>query len=151
MRTLSPSKQQGVGLVEVLVTLLVVSIGLLGMAVLPLTSIKSNQSAYLRSQATFLAYDISERMRANRFHALEGDYDVDFPGETEAETDTSTRAGADQAEWFDRLAKTLPDGTGQISRTGNLVKIEIRWDDTRGAIGSAASEDPTIFVYETQI
>lgn len=73
----SPSAdQRGATLIEVLVAMLVLSIGLLGLAGMQMTALKSNQSAYYRSQATVLAYDIIDRMRANRADALNGVYDI---------------------------------------------------------------------------
>ncbi|MCX7101946.1 MAG: type IV pilus modification protein PilV, partial [Methylobacter sp.] len=55
----------GFTLIEVLIAMLVLAVGLLGLAGLQATSLKSNQSAYNRSQATQLAYDLADRMRAN--------------------------------------------------------------------------------------
>src|ERR1700679_2772247 len=66
---------RGFTLVEVLVALVVLSIGLLGMAKLVMLSSHSNDSAYLRSQATALAYQILDDMRANRNTALQQGYD----------------------------------------------------------------------------
>lgn len=56
---------KGVTLIEVLVAIVITSIGILGFASLQFLGINSNQSAYYRSQATFIASDLSERMRAN--------------------------------------------------------------------------------------
>ncbi|HEY5602339.1 MAG TPA: type IV pilus modification protein PilV [Gammaproteobacteria bacterium] len=55
----------GVSMIEILVTIVVLSIGLLGMAALQLTGMRSTNSATYRTQATLLANDIAERMRAN--------------------------------------------------------------------------------------
>lgn len=55
----------GVGMIEVLVTLVILSIGLLGLAALQLTGLRSNSSAGARSAATMLANDMADRMRAN--------------------------------------------------------------------------------------
>lgn len=68
---------RGLTLVEILVALLVLSIGLLGLAALQTTSLRFNTSAYYRTQATALAYDLSDRMRANRQAALDGLYNAD--------------------------------------------------------------------------
>src|SRR6185437_11268526 len=68
-------RSNGFTLVEVLVTLLVLSIGLLGIEKLLLVSSRANDSAYLRTQATALAYSILDSMRANRQAAIQGDYD----------------------------------------------------------------------------
>ena len=59
------NKNAGFTLIEVLIAMLVLAVGLLGLAGLQATSLRNNQSAYNRSQATQLAYDIADRMRAN--------------------------------------------------------------------------------------
>lgn len=150
-----PQAQRGATLIEVLVTLLVLSVGLLGMAGLQALSMQSNHSAYYRSQATFLAYDISERMRANRVVALSGGYSVDFPESSSAHTESGDRATTDQAQWLNNLASVLPNGTGKVELTGTLVSIKIRWDDSRGDIrarhAEEASGEEEIFVYRTEI
>jgi len=68
--------QQGFTLVEVLVALLVLSIGLLGVGKLVLFSARSNDSAYMRSQATALAYAMLDYMRANKVAATAGNYNT---------------------------------------------------------------------------
>ncbi|WP_257286032.1 type IV pilus modification protein PilV, partial [Endozoicomonas sp. SESOKO1] len=62
----SPEKKnRGVGLIEVLISLLVITIGILGMAGVHSSSLQYNQSAYVQSQATFLATDMLDRIQAN--------------------------------------------------------------------------------------
>src|SRR4030065_2717121 len=65
---------RGFTLLEVLVAIVVMSIGLLGLAGLMASSLKNSHSAYQRTQATWLAYDALDRMRANRQVALAGGY-----------------------------------------------------------------------------
>jgi type IV pilus assembly protein PilV len=73
----SLARHAGFTLVEVLVSLVVLAIGLLGIAKLMLFSSHSNDSAYLRSQATSLAYEILDDMRANRQEAIfAGTYNI---------------------------------------------------------------------------
>ena len=60
-----PGKSQGFTLIEMLIALVVLSIGLLGLASLQATSLRMNDSAYFRTQAVSLGYDIFERMRGN--------------------------------------------------------------------------------------
>ena len=67
-----PDRISGFTLLEVLVALVILSIGLLGLAGLQAASLRYNHSSYLRSQATLIAYDIVDRMRANRQEALNG-------------------------------------------------------------------------------
>ncbi len=57
---------EGFTLLEILVAVLVLSIGLLGIAGLQVTGLRFNHSAYARTQATLLAYELADRMRANR-------------------------------------------------------------------------------------
>lgn len=136
-------KQHGFSMIEVLVTVLILAIGLLGLAGLQSTSLRSNHSAMLRSQATVLAYDIADRLRANRTAALNGNYDVDLE-----ETPTGTSMVAtDIIAWKDNLAEMLPLGDGAIARDedDNRFTITVQWDDSRGA------EDPKVFTLRTDL
>jgi type IV pilus assembly protein PilV len=139
---------RGFSLMEILVTVIVLSIGLLGLAGLQLSSLKYNHSAYLRSQATFLANDIIDRMHANRNIARNGNYDIALgasaatPGGScnGSITDTCTPAEMailDISDWKTRLAATLPAGDGSISLTAGvndqiMTTVTIQWDDSRG-------------------
>ena len=69
-------RQTGATLIEVLVAVLVTVIGVLGAASLQMNSVKFNHIANTRSHATMLAYDVIDRMRANRAAALNGSYDI---------------------------------------------------------------------------
>jgi type IV pilus assembly protein PilV len=125
-----PRPQRGFTLVEALVALVVLSIGLLGVAALQLSSLQSNSSAASRSQATLLAYEIVDRMRANQVAARNGEYDITF---------AQTPAGASVAQtdligWRQDLRTTLgPSATSQIVRNpaGTTVTyvISIQWSD----------------------
>ena len=148
--------QRGTTLIEVLVTIVLLAIGLLGLAGLQVSSVQSNHSAYHRSQATILAYDISDRMRGNRTAALNGDYDDnDFPESSSTNPVGGSRAQQDKAEWLNTLADVLPGGTGRIERADHLITIHVRWDDSRGEIETVDDEgEPAAtetFVYRTEI
>ncbi len=120
--------QRGTTLVEVLVALVVLSVGLLGIAALQMTSLRNNRGAHLRSQAQVLAYDIADRMRANRNVALANAYVVAL-GVTPA---GGTLNALDLQEWKATLAQALPSGDGEITRVGNMFRIRIRWTDSLG-------------------
>ncbi|HUF71504.1 MAG TPA: type IV pilus modification protein PilV [Gammaproteobacteria bacterium] len=140
------SKARGFSLLEVLVALLVLSIGLLGLASLQATTSRFNYGAYLRSQATTLAYDMADRMRANRDEALDGSYDVaTFPSPAPVcgAVAGATVAARDLSGWQSGLACSLPAGIGRIVRNGNTVTIGVSWDDSRGEAAAEIFEMTT--------
>lgn len=142
------AKHAGFTMVEVLIALIVLSIGLLGLASLQVTTTKFNHSAYLRSQATRLAYSMADRMRANRKAALEdGAYsDVDYVASPACgAVSGSTVAERDISAWRNALACSLPLGNGRIVVNGETVTVSIQWDDTRG------EEDPEEFAMTTRL
>ncbi len=137
----APSRARGFTLIESLVALLVLSIGLLGIAAMQLASLQANNGAFQRTQATFLAQDIADRMRANRTAAINGEYDFAFG--TAAPDAPATVAEGDIALWKARLAATLPaaasgdpddapDAEIDTDVATNTVTISIRWDDSKG-------------------
>ena len=153
MRAFSPMGQRGTTLIEVLIALIVLSIGLLGLALLQVTSVQSNHSAYYRSQATVLAHDLADRMRANRTAALGDAYVFDYPASSYDHSVSGTQAEKDKAEWLNAVAQTLPEGTGKIEKTGTLISIFVRWNDDRGRIKKVDSTESgtETFIYRTEI
>ena len=142
---------RGFTLIEVLVALIVLSIGLLGLASLQANGLRSNHSGYLRSQATIFAYEMTDRLRANRKTAIAGNYDIDL---TDATPTGSTIQDVDRKDWLDALAISLPSGDGEIDCTTTTVSsistyactITIQWNDTR-----REDKPPQQFVMTTQL
>jgi type IV pilus assembly protein PilV len=130
----------GFSLLEVLIAIVVMSFGLLGLVGLQMTAMKNNHSAYHRAQATLLAYDIIDRMRANRDVALAGTYDITMGAA--APGTTTTIVNADRAAWLNALAARLPSGDGSIATTTatSTVVVTIQWDDSRGTDGSTSKQ-----------
>lgn len=148
------SHQRGATLIEVLVAVLILSVGLLGLAGLQMTALKSNHSAYYRSQATLLAYDIIDRMRANRADALNGVYDIAIKNEAcDPDLEPSgTLAQRDVAEWLNSLSCMLSgDARGSVVRNGRLFTVSIEWNDNRGRIEDVQEADRETFIYRTQL
>lgn len=135
--------ESGFSLIEVLVSMLVLGVGILGMVALQLNGMKFNHTAAVRTQATFLAYDIADRMRANRAEARSGEYDIAL--EDDAPSDSSI-AATDLQAWKDALAEQLPEGDGAVERDGNTVRIIVQWSEGR-LDGSEAQQ----FTFETQL
>lgn len=144
------SEQYGFTLIEVLIAVLVLSIGLLGLAGLQAVSIRMNHGAYMRSQATNLAYEIADSMRANRGNASTyvGTYATIPCVLTYNRTTSGTTGAADIAEWRNRLACLLPSGRGAIAVPANSQRatITVTWDESRYG-GSAAQT----FAFSTEL
>lgn len=132
----------GFTLLEVLIALLVLSIGLLGLAALQTSGLRFNQMASMRTLATEAAYDITDRMRANPTGVTANMYVIgltDAPGDMGA---TGT-ALTDLTEWR-ILVKRLPGGTSEITQCdtadgcdGLTHIITVYWDEARmGATGT---------------
>ncbi len=135
-------KQSGFTLLEVLIAVLVLAIGLLGLAGLMTSSIRNNQSAYQRTQATWLAYDVVDRMRINRAVALAGGYNMAL-GTPAACAANPALAGAmsaqDLTSWKNQIACALPAGDGAVAIQANrTVTVTVKWNDSRGTAGDAA-------------
>ena len=142
----SRREQRGTTLIETLVALVVLSIGLLGVAALQMTSLRNNRGAHLRSQAAVLAYDIADRMRANRTAALGGAYTVAM-----AAIPVGTALNdLDIQAWKQSLSITLPAGDGSIGlEGGNVVVITVQWTDTLE--GETANAGVQTFTTRTRI
>lgn len=124
------SRTRGVSLIEVLVALLILSVGLLGLAGLQTASLQYNHSASLRTQANNFAYDMADRMRVNRNAAVDGHYNIDKGGSLPT---GNSVADQDVAEWVQTVRNTLPDGDASIHVNNNATgTITIEWDDSRG-------------------
>lgn len=119
MRTLA--RQRGVSLIEVLMAVLIFSVGLIGLAGLLVMASRSNQAAYLRTQVTFLAGNMADRMRANPVGLWNGAYDGDVKADDKAK---ACNAGAactpaevaarDRSAWAGMLSTALPDAKASI-------------------------------------
>jgi len=143
------NRQRGMTLIEILVTVLVLAVGLLGMASLTVGSLKNNQGAFLRTQATILAYDMADRMRANSAEAIAGSYDGLKTKTASAAScgksgcTGSERVAADLYAWKQQVEGVngsmamLPGGEGEISggggatNAGNVFTITITWKEDR--------------------
>jgi type IV pilus assembly protein PilV len=145
----------GFTLIEVLITLIVFSIGLLGLASLQGQSINSSYNAHLRTQATSLVGSMIDRMRANRQQATSTeDYITDFGDEPISITNNCVTSDCspnqiallDLLEWKCNLGKyesesycaglvsqaTLPGGDGEIIRVAGQTQVSVSWTGTSG-------------------
>jgi type IV pilus assembly protein PilV len=133
----SPKRLAGVSLIEVLVALVLLSIGLLGLAGLQASGMRVGQSSIHRSLAAQLAHDIIERMRANAAGA--GAYSIALGDAAPACTGV---AACDLRDWRLRL-RSLPAGTGAVTVSGGEATVLVQWDDSRaaGALRGSRADD----------
>ena len=136
---MTPLRQKGLSLIEVMITLAVFSFGLLALAALMASGLKYNTSALHRSYATSQAYDMADRMRANRL-GLDAGYYNDL-SETDTDPDCiesgctpEQMAHYDTWQWNTDNARLLPEGAGTVSLKSSdsgIYTITVAWNDDR--------------------
>ncbi|VVP00399.1 hypothetical protein PS732_02836 [Pseudomonas fluorescens] len=147
MRAGSKAVQQGMTLIEVLVALLILTVGLLGAAAVQLNALKYTDSSRMTSQASFIAYDMMDRIRANSG----ANYTITPP--------TSANPGnARDQDLYDFTTSIVnfggPTATGSITLNQRVYTITITWSDARAAntanaqrsfvLSSRAAVDPVV-------
>ena len=145
----------GFTLVEVMVALVIFSVGLLGLAGLHASSMQNNKTADLRSIAIIQAHDMADRIRANS-RGTSGDYNAIVSGVPAPGTNCITTASCtsptliaawDNFEWQSNLSTSLPSGRGTITRAGATapIVITVMWDEARtGVTGEGCSGNSAI-------
>ena len=127
-----PRRQRGVTLIEILITLLVLAVGLLGLAALQGISLRSGQVAYHATQATNVAYEIADFARANR----------------------SNVSTAMLENFGDEIAQArLPGGDATVAWNSGLqqITVTVTWQDDRVDSGDDVFDDDGKFEITTRI
>lgn len=123
--------QQGVGLIEVLVSVVILAIGLLGAAALQSIALRGGQSSLQSSQAVIQTTSIIEAMRANSINAAA--YNL---ASMQCSVPTGgTLAQNDLRDWVTSLQSTIGGGTttcGQVTGCPDACVITVQWNDQRG-------------------
>lgn len=148
-------RQRGFSLLEVLVAVVVLAFGLLGFALLQTMSVRYVQSANYRTQATNLAYDLSEQMRSNRFQSA-WYANASFASGTKTaagvcarQTGTVTLA-QNITRWQCQVVKALGDNASATVTVNNgVANIAISWADERWS--KTAPDAATTFAIQTQL
>ena len=127
-----PRRQRGVTLIEILITLLVLAVGLLGLAALQGISLQSGQVAYHATQATNVAYEIADFARANR---------------SNVSTAMLDNFGDDAAQ------ARLPGGAATVVWDSGLqeITVTVTWQDDRVDSGDDVFDDDGEFEITTRI
>ena len=124
------SRQQGTTLIEVLVSLLVLAIGLLGAAALQLNALKYTDSSRTSSQASFIAYDMMDRIRANP----DADYRIASLADVTSGPDLTNPRTQDLFDFKTNIQNLdLATGDGSIVVNKREVTVTVSWSDARAA------------------
>lgn len=136
------NKSKGFTIVEVLVAMIILAVGTLGLGMMQMTSVRTTQGGYMRSQATILGYDMIDSMRTNSPGTGNGNYNILLADATpvavncygvDADCTTAQSARADVVRWRTMLANHLSTGNGQITTvdlgTRTRVTVTISWLD----------------------
>jgi type IV pilus assembly protein PilV len=134
--------QSGFTLLEVMVAIVVVSLGLLGLAGLQAATLRNNQIAYYRAIAIQQTYDMADRIRANQAGAKTGKYDS--PTATHHAcapcANPQEMAEEDFFQWNNNNARMLPAGAGTVvAAGGGAFDITVSWNENTEA-GSTAQQ-----------
>ena len=149
----SPSRTDGFSLLESLIALVVFSIGFLALTLLMHTSLQNTNSAFYRSVATEQAYDMADRIRANRGAAgatvvsYLGVEDDANPGCILINCTATQLAQYDGFHWNQTNERELPSGGGSIvpnaaNPATGPVRVTVSWDDNRAGADCAAVPAP---------
>mgnify|MGYP001553747934 CR=1 FL=1 len=143
----SNNKEKGFGILEILITVFVLAVGLLGIASLQTLGFKASQGSYMRTIASYKAYEMIDRMRANPDGVSAGSYDAitGTPTATDCSQQTCNYAAMavyDANQWNTELASLLPSGQGTVTRSGDQFQVVVRWDeDKQAATGLGCDQD----------
>jgi type IV pilus assembly protein PilV len=149
--------QHGFTMIEILIAFVILSVGVLGLAGLQGASIKSSNTAYMRTVATSQIYDFAERIRSNsKGHnlAIDGGDDVynqlsGTPTYANCNVQnklpssgctTAQLATRDISMWNTENARVLPNGQGTVRRAGQSYIITVSWDEE--GLGATFAKDP---------
>lgn len=138
--------QQGVSLIEVMVAVLMLSVGVLGAASLQLNALRFNLSAGYTTHASFIAYDMLERMRANSAE-LALYTTAKIGGDCDSSSSNSSIRARDISDFTTAVTCYLPEGQASIQVTDNLAIVSISWSERR----TVADAEDTQFVVSSRI
>ncbi|MFC1665482.1 type IV pilus modification protein PilV [Pseudomonadota bacterium] len=129
-------RQGGFTLIEAMVAILVLSLGLLGLAMLQAQGLKFNTTAYSRTQASMLAYEIIDKMRLSDPNGAAAYVMSSEPTATSCTALSITTLCAQQMWWESIIATLGAEATGAIANPGgvnwpdpSVFTVTINWVD----------------------
>jgi type IV pilus assembly protein PilV len=158
MRSDNSHHQSGMTLIEVLISVLILAIGLLGAAALQLNALKYTDSSTMTSQASFIAYDMLDRIRAN----VDGNATANGTTDVLATYNLASLAAAPAANLNVARDQDLFDFKTNVTNFAGaaganssiviakpIVTITITWDDTRAGSASGVATGTTAATVQT--
>jgi len=159
------SAQAGFTLLEVMIAVVILSVGLLGMALLQSTSLRAAQTTNERSQATMLVYEMMDMVRTNRRQASQYGLirENQFFGTGRdgfcavGAAVPAQRWAVDRNEWVCAVRRAIPDARGRVTVTGAVVpagggaatpatiEVRLEWCDPRAGAMSGTPEFAPLF------
>ncbi|HHW4679210.1 MAG TPA: type IV pilus modification protein PilV [Xylella sp.] len=129
-----PLRPPGISLIEVLIALLILSIGLLSFALLQTMNIRFTKSAQQRTVASNLAYELIDIMRSQRsvvrYYGAITYQSFDGVDGTNCDPSENATPVANMARWRCEVVSALPDGRAQVKLAANgEVTVTMRWGD----------------------
>ncbi|WP_449467202.1 type IV pilus modification protein PilV [Stenotrophomonas humi] len=130
------SRQRGIGMIEVMVAVLILAIGVLGIAALQAITLKNTGSSASRTQAAVQVYSMMDIIRADRGNLAAYNTNIYVAGELDKGDPGSMEA------WLGELKRTVaPDAMGRVVCVADSMTctVGVQWNDTR-ATGGIATE-----------
>lgn len=128
----SKTQQAGVGLLEVLIVMVVMGVGLMGLAKLQLATNQTNTTAYMNTQAIIHIEEMIQRLRSDKLSAINGDYNISLTKAVEI-TSGGTLAKQGRYSWARNLTNNLPTPKVAIScNTVGLCLVAIKYLGSQG-------------------
>ena len=145
-----PRSQRGVTLIEVLVAVVILSLGFLATTRMQILGMRYNQGAFFKSQASIMATDIADRMRANLVGVTDNHYDDADTSSLPTDPDCMSSgcspeelADLDIVQWGNSIQSVLPEGKGTITVSGGMYEIQVSWKENIGD----GEETPTVTLW----
>lgn len=130
------TRQSGVSLLEILIALLVLAVGVLGAVLLQTNALRYSLSAADHTQATFIAYDMLDRMRANPAELSSYATQVAVGCSTEVSPPAASILATDLADFSHAVSCRLPAGHGQVAINGQHATVTLSWSEERIVAGA---------------
>ena len=153
------NKSSGFTLLEVMVAMVIFSVGMLGLAGIQALALQNNNTAYMRTIAMQQSYNMADllRLSKNFNEVIDSNYNPITPAigsdpttdciadDLTTDCSTSELAEFDIFHWKTRLDKALPSGRGTVTKTGDVYEIIIMWDEQRtGVTGEGCSGNSAV-------